>query len=97
MKRLLFVLMLLCVPAYASLPQNVNDYVTSTGSNIQVLMDPGSRVDGQPVYRGVAAGGALQSDSVWLVQYFTYDSNNNLISRTSATGSWANRAILVYS
>lgn len=51
--------------------------------------------NGLVLYAGYAYRGASISDDVWTVFYYEY-TNNLVTSKTTAFGSWTNRASLSY-
>ena len=67
-------------------------------SNQQMQVDYDSQTDGQPLYLGFAPRSLLTSTNGWLLQKFTYDANSprQVLTRTIAYDSWANRAIASY-
>lgn len=65
-------------------------------SDSQMIADYDARTDGQPIYLGFGARGLSTSSSGWLIQKFTYDSDNQCDSRQIAYGTWDNKGTLTY-
>lgn len=107
MKRwtlMLLSILLISVPAFADTGFNHDiQYIDNWASKDQIMptplqmeLDYGSRTDGQPVYKGNAVSGVATSTASWIIAKYTYDGSNNILTKTTAYGSWDNRASLTY-
>jgi hypothetical protein len=59
-------------------------------------MDYSVRTDGQPVYVGFNNRGSLTSDSNWVIQKLTYNTNGFVTDVDIAIDSWDNRTGATY-
>lgn len=48
------------------------------------------------IYAGHAVRGAEQTENVWTIFQYTYDSNRNIILKQTAYGAWSDRDSLEY-
>lgn len=75
---------------------NFAEKVETIKPTLQIAMDYDSRTDGQPVYLGYASRSEGTDSGEWLVYKFTYDGNDQLLTRKSAFGAYDDRASLTY-
>lgn len=48
------------------------------------------------VYAGYAARGIATTADAWTIFYYTYDGNNNMLTKQTAFGPWSQRTLLSY-
>lgn len=63
-------------------------------SDYRTLLDYSTRLDGNPVYVGLNAQAAAQSDSTWTVMRLSYDASSRLTDKQVLTGAWSARTTL---
>jgi hypothetical protein len=61
---------------------------------MQQKFDYGARVDGQPVYRGIARVEDADDDTDWIIHYTTYNADGSPDVIKSREGAWSGRVAL---
>lgn len=106
LRYVVIVNLLICILASYALAANTRSlfdgYPTESSVMLEMVVDYGTRTDGQPVYIGYRMPGVAESSVGWLIFKCIYDGSDNFLRKVSANSEnqfdkiWDNRASYTY-